>query len=150
MVGPGAQGEVQITGITIEQFKSAVTWAVYRALLYWLLTWLGVAIVFGGMIFAISIPKFANTKELAYQAAMKSDLRNLIVAEEDYFADSARYTSRLPDFAVTPGNTLGPIQIGKDGWAATITNANSPKKCAIFIGTVPHPPGQKEGIPVCE
>jgi len=31
---------------------------------------------------AIAIPKFANTKEKAYLASMKSDLRNLVTAEE--------------------------------------------------------------------
>src|SRR5438876_10486053 len=44
---------------------------------------------------AIAIPKFANTKEKAYLASMKSDLRNLITAEEAYFADSVKYTSNL-------------------------------------------------------
>src|SRR3989442_15622170 len=40
---------------------------------------------------AIAIPKFANTKEKAYIASMKSDLRNLVTAEEAYFADSIKY-----------------------------------------------------------
>ena len=40
------------------------------------------------LVAAIAIPKFANTKEKAYLASMKSDLRNLITAEEEYFADS--------------------------------------------------------------
>src|SRR6476659_10271057 len=42
-----------------------------------------------GMLAAIAIPKFANTKEKAYVASMKADLRNLATYEESYAADSA-------------------------------------------------------------
>jgi len=39
---------------------------------------------------AIAIPKFAETKRKPYLASMKSDLRNLVTAEEAYFADSVK------------------------------------------------------------
>ena len=45
------------------------------------------AFVFG-MMAAIAIPKFADTKEKAYMAGMRSDLRNLVLAEEAYFAQT--------------------------------------------------------------
>ena len=35
-----------------------------------------------GILAAIAIPKFVNTKEKTYVAQMKSDLRNLATAEE--------------------------------------------------------------------
>ena len=54
-----------------------------------------IVVVIIGILAAIAIPKFANTKEKAYLASMKSDLRNLITAEEAYFADSVKYTSNL-------------------------------------------------------
>ena len=44
-----------------------------------------IVVVIIGILAAIAIPKFANTKEKAYLASMKSDLRNLITAEEAYF-----------------------------------------------------------------
>ncbi len=53
-----------------------------------------IVVVIIGILAAIAIPKFANTKEKAYLASMKSDLRNLITAEEAYFADSVKYTTR--------------------------------------------------------
>src|SRR5437899_7696580 len=34
-----------------------------------------------------------RSKEKAYLASMKSDLRNLVTAEEAYFADSVKYTA---------------------------------------------------------
>ncbi len=54
-----------------------------------------IVVVIIGILAAIAIPKFANTKEKAYLASMKSDLRNLVTAEEAYFADSVKYTSNL-------------------------------------------------------
>src|SRR6266498_2255049 len=50
-----------------------------------------IVVVIIGILAAIAIPKFANTKEKAYLASMKSDLRNLVTAEEAYFADYTTY-----------------------------------------------------------
>ena len=47
-----------------------------------------IVVVIIGILAAIAIPKFANTKEKAYVASMKSDLRNLITAQEAYFSDN--------------------------------------------------------------
>src|SRR5438270_13944214 len=52
-----------------------------------------IVVVIIGILAAIAIPKFANTKSKAYIAAMKSDLRNLVTAEESYIADSAVYAT---------------------------------------------------------
>src|SRR5881227_3706989 len=41
-----------------------------------------IVVVIIGILAAIAIPKFANTKSKAYVTAMKSDLRNLVTAEE--------------------------------------------------------------------
>src|SRR5262245_59163289 len=54
-----------------------------------------IVIVIIGILAAIAIPKFANTKSKAYVTAMKSDLRNLVSAEESLFSDSARYTANV-------------------------------------------------------
>src|SRR2546426_6148313 len=54
-----------------------------------------IVVVIIGILAAIAIPKFANTKEKAYLASMESDLRNLVTAEEAYFADSVKYTTNL-------------------------------------------------------
>src|SRR5438552_13291209 len=51
-----------------------------------------IVVVIIGILAAIAIPKFANTKGKAYIASMKSDLRNLVTAEEAYFADSVKYS----------------------------------------------------------
>jgi hypothetical protein len=151
MVDPSLkESEDHVRVADVAELKKAITWGVYRAMWYWFLTWLVIAIVPGALFLAISIPKFAGTKELAYEASMKSDLRNLVTAEEAFFADSVKYTTKLGDFVVTTGNVLGPITLTRDGWTATITNINSPKKCAMFIGSTPIAPARREGEPVCE
>ena len=74
-----------------------------------------IVVVIIGILAAIAIPKFANTKVKAYTAAMKSDLRNLVTAEEAYFADSAHYTS-----LIGTGTSFGPARRGtrpKTSWA---------------------------------
>ena len=48
-----------------------------------------IVVVIIGILAAIAIPKFANTKEKAYVASMKADLRNLATYEESYAADSS-------------------------------------------------------------
>src|SRR5438445_9126530 len=90
-----------------------------------------IVVVIIGILAAIAIPKFANTKEKAYLASMKSDLRNLVTAEEAYFADSIKYTTTKScvnpapagsvAYCTTTGNTLGAITTGtgtQAGWTA--------------------------------
>jgi hypothetical protein len=103
---------------------------------------------------AIAIPKFANTKEKAYIASMKSDLRNLVTAEEAYFADSVKYSTTIGAggvvFNVTTGNNTPVLALTADGWTGTISNVNTTKTCAIFIGSTAIAPASKEGEPKCQ
>jgi type IV pilus assembly protein PilA len=50
-----------------------------------------IVVVIIGILAAIAIPKFAGTKSKAYAAAMKSDLKNLVTAQESYYSDFASY-----------------------------------------------------------
>src|SRR5438445_13369431 len=50
-----------------------------------------IVVVIIGILAAIAIPKFANTKEKAYLASMKSDLRNLVRSEERRVGEAVRY-----------------------------------------------------------
>jgi prepilin-type N-terminal cleavage/methylation domain-containing protein len=60
-----------------------------------------IVVVIIGILAAIAIPKFANTKEKAYIAQMKSDLKNLASAQESYFADRNTYAT-LAQIQATP------------------------------------------------
>src|SRR5437870_3837271 len=111
-----------------------------------------IVVVIIGILAAIAIPKFANTKGKAYIASMKSDLRNLVTAEEAFFADSVKYstnvTSKVGGVACTPvagqvswcpttGNNLVTLNVPGGGWDATMTNNNlvggSKVTCSIFV-----------------
>src|SRR2546422_10903582 len=78
-----------------------------------------IVVVIIGILAAIAIPKFANTKGKAYIASMKSDLRNLVTAEEAFFADSVKYstnvTSKVGGVACTP-------VAGQVSWCPTTGN----------------------------
>ena len=109
-----------------------------------------IVVVIIGILAAIAIPKFANTKEKAYIASMKSDLRNLVTAEEAYFADSVKYTSNLGTaFATTAGVSTPTITLTADGWTANVTHTTTTKTCSIFVGSTALAPATKEGEPKC-
>jgi prepilin-type N-terminal cleavage/methylation domain-containing protein len=113
-----------------------------------------IVVVIIGILAAIAIPKFANTKEKAYIASMKSDLRNLVTAEEAYFADSVKYSATIGaggvTFNVTSGNNNPALALTLDGWTASISNVNTTKTCAIYVGTTALAPAVKEGEPKCQ
>jgi type IV pilus assembly protein PilA len=100
-----------------------------------------IVVVIIGILAAIAIPKFATTKEKAYIASMKSDLRNLATAEEAYFSDQEVYSSDTTaiKFNTSKGNVLT-ITLGANGgaagWAATMTNprVTSIANCTIKNG----------------
>src|SRR3989449_4438095 len=82
-----------------------------------------IVVVIIGILAAIAIPKFANTKEKAYISSMKSDLRNMVTAEEAYFADSVKYT--------TSTSCVNPAPAGNAAWCATVGNGRG----TITVGT---------------
>ena len=106
-----------------------------------------IVIVIIGLLASIAIPKFSNTKEKAYVASMKSDLRNLMTAEEAYFADSLQYTNQTDcntppagnaaAWCPSTGNTLNQLNLAngnKTGWTAQLSNANTAISCALYVG----------------
>ncbi|HEX8850050.1 MAG TPA: prepilin-type N-terminal cleavage/methylation domain-containing protein [Gemmatimonadaceae bacterium] len=97
-----------------------------------------IVVVIIGILAAIAIPKFSNTKEKAYVTAMKSDLRNLVNAEEAFFADSVRYstdTARLK-FRPTTGVGAPVITVGAGFWTATVTHTQlASTTCEIAVNT---------------
>ena len=112
-----------------------------------------IVVVIIGILAAIAIPKFSNTKEKAYMAAMKSDLRNLVTAEEAYFADNTTYTS---DPAVMSYNTSAGVVMAITvdatipvGFSAIATHSGTAETCAIFIQAPVTAPATQEGEPKC-
>ena len=112
-----------------------------------------IVVVIIGILAAIAIPKFGSTKEKAYIASMKADLRNLVTAEESYFADNVTYTSTIGNLAYSQsaGNTISITSANGTGWAATGKNNGTTTTCGIYVGSATAPiSGQNEGEPKCQ
>lgn len=86
-------------------------------------------------------------------AAMQSDLRNLVYAEEAFFADSVKYTTTIGrgglSYRISADNSLPHIALTYDGWVASIANARMRTTCVIFVGSTVIPPAHEEAVPAC-
>jgi type IV pilus assembly protein PilA len=117
-----------------------------------------IVVVIIGILAAIAIPKFANTKSKAYVTAAKSDLRNLVTAEEAFFADSSAYTTVIDNAAHlkyqnSTGTTPPAITVGAGYWYATNSHTQLPSGnvCGISMNTTnPTVSTAAEGEPVCK
>ena len=105
-----------------------------------------IVVVIIGILAAIAIPKFANTKDKAYVAAMKSDLRNLATYEEQYAADNngayfaGTATMATPLQGFTPSQNVTVTAVVNAGppisWTATATHSQSAKVCDNSTGAI--------------
>jgi type IV pilus assembly protein PilA len=114
-----------------------------------------IVVVIIGILAAIAIPKFANTKSKAYIAAMKSDLRNLVTAEESYFSDSAKYatdTLKGMKFKPSTGVAMPTIVTYSGAWLATNTHSQlTGFSCGIGVNTTnPLVSAAGDGEPTCK
>jgi type IV pilus assembly protein PilA len=112
-----------------------------------------IVVVIIGILAAIAIPKFANTKGKAYITAMKSDLRNLVSAQESFFSDSARYTTSLQSlgFKQSTGTVAPRLTVGSGFWTATNSHTQlANTSCGIAVNTTnPVLTSAGEGEPAC-
>ena len=86
-----------------------------------------IVVVIIGILAAIAIPKFSATREKAYFAAMKSDLKNLASQQEIYYADKYAYTSSATTLTFVSSEGVTHSALG------------SSKGCAIYYGTATAP-----------
>ncbi len=109
-----------------------------------------IVVVIIGILAAIAIPKFANTKEKAYIASMKADLRNLTSAMEAYYHDNnssyATSTTILgSNYRASSGVTVTLGTVTGTGWTATSAHSTASKSCSLTVGGT----STNEGEPVC-
>lgn len=109
------------------------------------------AVTAGAIMVMMLIPRSGDGKEKAYVAAMKSDLRNLVTAQEAYFADHVAYAAAVDQlrdasqFWSSAGVTLVIEQVTAQGWRAIATHGGTRFRCAIFLGNVAPP--RKDMVP---
>ena len=101
-----------------------------------------IVVVIIGILAAIAIPKFSATREKAYFAAMKSDMKNLASQQEIYYSDEYSYTNGAAalTFVSSSGVTVG-IAASSSGWSASATHSalGTSEGCAIYYGTATAP-----------
>jgi len=125
-----------------------------------------IVVVIIGILAAIAIPKFAATKERAYVATMKTDLKNLATAEEGFASSNAGkyittgtvWTATDTTFGYAPSTGVSVTATASAGppagWSAIASSASTAKKCYIFSGTIAAPSGAPTGMtdaaPACD
>ena len=113
-----------------------------------------IVVVIIGILAAIAIPKFANTKSKAYVTAMKSDLRNLVSSQESFFSDSAKYTTSLTalNFKQSSGTRAPTVVTYAGAWLATNSHTQlTSTVCGIGVNTTnPTVTTAGEGEPACK
>ena len=95
-----------------------------------------IVVVIIGILAAIAIPQVSSTKEKAFDAAAKSDLRNMMTAQEAYFSDNQLYLSvavaaggaasvnGTNDFQASTGVAIG-ATAATDGYVVTAQHSSS-------------------------
>ncbi len=113
-----------------------------------------IVVVIIGILAAIAIPKFEFTKGKANVSAMKSDLRNLMSAQESYYYDYQTYADDPAKLAVgkSKGVVLVIHEADNKGWSATATHPQAfPLTCGVYVaGAAPRPPADVEGLIGCK
>ncbi|MBX3147971.1 MAG: prepilin-type N-terminal cleavage/methylation domain-containing protein [Gemmatimonadales bacterium] len=100
-----------------------------------------IVVVIIGILAAIAIPKFAATKDKAKLASVRTDLRNVMTAQEAYFSDHATYGNfgqlqNASNFSLSAGNTMVVNGVAS-GYTATATNSSITagfSTCSVQVG----------------
>jgi type IV pilus assembly protein PilA len=116
-----------------------------------------IVVVIIGLLAAIAIPKFTNTKGKAVASAMRSDLRNLASTQETYWTDNSTYYGGVipdPAFNFRPSQSVSIIVVSATaaGWSARATAPGlTTQNCVIFygVGVPPIPPAAVDGAVAC-
>jgi len=118
-----------------------------------------------GILACTSVPTATRESTCAIEVnvahRLAGALRNLIMYEESYFADSVTYTSNLavpqPWLGYPSGFDAGPdVEVAIEGvsplgWRATAVHRVKGVRCVVYIGMGPQEiPGMREGEPACE
>lgn len=115
-----------------------------------------IVVVIIGILAAIAIPKFQDTKGKGFAASLKSDLRNLSAAQEDYFYYNETYASSAASLAANLNSSRGVVLTITEGtgrgWSATATHPlAAPIICAVYYGqAAPVSPATAEGQVACQ
>jgi prepilin-type N-terminal cleavage/methylation domain-containing protein len=98
-----------------------------------------IVVVIVGVLASMALPKFANTRGKAYLSAVRSDLKQIAVAQEGYMYTAGVYTANPVQLSLSlsPGVRVLDLNVSAtgNGWSATLTHdASAPQQCTLFVG----------------
>jgi len=97
-----------------------------------------IVVVIIGILAAIAIPQFASTKEKAFDATAKSDVRNAMSSQEAYFADEQTYgpaSMATGSFTTSSGIVISASAASAGGYAMTASHSSSGNTFWVQVGT---------------
>ena len=93
-----------------------------------------IVVVIIGILAAVAIPRFSNTKTKAFDSAAKSDLRNAMSAQEAYFADNQTYGG-LSSLVMTTSTGITLTGGGSAaGYSMSSKHSGSSKTWTVVVG----------------
>ena len=101
--------------------------------------------------FAVESACGCSSKEKAYKAAIKSDLRNLVTAQSWHYGKHQSYTQSSADldYDASLGVTVS-VRVASDrAFAATGTHSQTVWECAIFVSATAEDSAPDIDGPVC-
>ncbi|MCC6930234.1 MAG: prepilin-type N-terminal cleavage/methylation domain-containing protein [Gemmatimonadaceae bacterium] len=97
-----------------------------------------VAMMVFAILVALAVARYRAMKERGYLAEMKTDLGNLRIAEEGYWADHGQYTVNQALLDYKPGSRVTVIITVSDpyaGFDAQATHVSAPGMvCQMYVG----------------
>jgi prepilin-type N-terminal cleavage/methylation domain-containing protein len=116
-----------------------------------------IVIVILGVLAAIAIPKYQQAKARAYFTVMRTDLRNVMTAQEAYRqVANTYYAGPVPvpgiDLTTSAGVSITLSDVTATGWAAAATHASAAGRvCTVYSGTAsPLSPATTPGEIACQ
>ena len=111
-------------------------------------------VVIIGLLASIAIPRFSDTKDRARLATMKSDLRNLVSAQEAYMMDYQTYASDPTTLAFNASPKVTITLASSTGfaasWSASAQSNGGVLQCRIGLGADSTQSGGRDGQIVCD
>ena len=124
-----------------------------------------IVVVIIGVLAAIAIPPFTNTKQKAFDVAAQSDIRNLMTAQEAYFFSHQSYASKTDlapgaawdldddgttDFQASKNVTVkATADTASNGYRITAKHGSSPDMWCVNTSTTADVIGQIVKDPDC-
>lgn len=112
-----------------------------------------IVVVIIGLLAAIAIPKFTDSKARAFTTAQRSDLANLATQQEIFYYTGHVYAPTAGQVGISgsTGVTLTVLEASGSGWSASTTHSGTSIRCAVFYGSAASvPPATQPGAIDCQ